>query len=65
MKQAEALEILKSGASVFLTGEAGSGKSYTVEQYWNRKKKIHECCGSTRSFYHLKGCKACKIEDYE
>lgn len=31
----------------------------TSDPFWNRKKKVHECCGSTRSFYHKKGCKAC------
>lgn len=33
MKQAEALTILKTGANVFLTGEPGSGKTYTVNAY--------------------------------
>lgn len=33
MKQNEALAILKSGKNVFLTGEAGSGKTYTINQY--------------------------------
>ena len=33
MTQEEALEILKSGASVFLTGEPGSGKSYVASRY--------------------------------
>ena len=33
MKQEEALEILKTGANVFLTGEPGSGKTFTVNQY--------------------------------
>ena len=33
MKQSEALEILKTGANVFLTGEAGSGKTHTINQY--------------------------------
>ncbi len=33
MTQAEALNILKTGANVFLTGEPGSGKSYTINQY--------------------------------
>jgi hypothetical protein len=30
MTQAEALDILKTGANVYLTGEPGSGKSYTI-----------------------------------
>src|SRR3989344_1356368 len=33
MTQAEALNILKTGANVFLTGEPGSGKTHTVNQY--------------------------------
>ncbi len=33
MTQDEALQILKTGASVFLTGEPGSGKSYAAARY--------------------------------
>lgn len=33
MTQAQALKILKTGANVFLTGEPGSGKTYTINQY--------------------------------
>ncbi len=33
MTQSEALNILKTGANVFLTGEPGSGKTYTINQY--------------------------------
>src|SRR5215469_1516816 len=33
MTQDEALQILKTGASVFLTGEPGSGKSYVSARY--------------------------------
>lgn len=33
MTQAEALTILKSGANVFLTGEPGSGKTHTINDY--------------------------------
>lgn len=33
MTQAEALAILKTGASVFLTGEPGSGKTHVVNEY--------------------------------
>ncbi|MFZ2908064.1 MAG: AAA family ATPase, partial [Minisyncoccia bacterium] len=33
MTQGEALTILKTGANVFLTGEPGSGKTYTVQAY--------------------------------
>ncbi len=35
MTQAEALMILKTGVNVFLTGEPGAGKSYTIRQYVN------------------------------
>ena len=33
MTQAEALTILKTGATVFLTGEPGAGKTHTVNEY--------------------------------
>jgi ATP-dependent exoDNAse (exonuclease V) alpha subunit len=33
MTQADALSILKTGANVFLTGEPGSGKTHTINQY--------------------------------
>lgn len=42
MTQETALTILKTGANVFLTGEPGSGKTYTVGQYvsWLRSHGI-------------------------
>jgi hypothetical protein len=39
MTQAEALNILKTGANVFLTGPAGSGKTYVLREYL---KYLHE-----------------------
>jgi hypothetical protein len=39
MTQDRALEILKTGANVFLTGEPGSGKTHTINQY---VKYLHE-----------------------
>jgi len=39
--QTEALTILKTGANVFLTGEPGSGKSYTINEYV-RYLRAHE-----------------------
>lgn len=33
MTQAQALDILKTGANIFLTGEPGAGKSYTINTY--------------------------------
>lgn len=43
MRQATALEILKSGANVFLTGEPGSGKTHTINQYiqWLREHGVY------------------------
>ena len=35
MQQSEALDILKMGHNVFLTGEAGSGKTYALHKYIN------------------------------
>lgn len=42
MTQAQALNILKTGANVFLTGEPGSGKTYTVNDFvsYLRRRKI-------------------------
>ena len=42
MTQTEALNILKTGANVFLTGEPGSGKTHTVNTYiaWLRERGI-------------------------
>lgn len=39
MKQKEALNILKLGHNVLLTGPAGSGKTYLLNQYVNHLKK--------------------------
>ena len=33
MKQITALTLLKSGKNVFLTGSAGAGKTYVINQY--------------------------------
>src|SRR5436190_24293652 len=42
MTQSEALTILKTGANVYLTGEPGSGKTHTVNEYiaWLRASGI-------------------------
>src|SRR3989344_9299244 len=42
MTQEKALTVLKTGVSVFLTGEAGSGKTYIINQYteYLRDQKI-------------------------
>ncbi len=43
MKQSTALDILKSGKNVFLTGSAGAGKTYTLNHYLHylRARDIH------------------------
>ena len=42
MTQNEALAILKTGLNVFLTGEPGSGKTHTINQYvaWLRERGV-------------------------
>ncbi len=42
MTQDEALALLKTGASIFLTGQPGSGKTHTVNRYlqWLRQQRI-------------------------
>ncbi len=42
MLQSEALAILKTGRNVFLTGEPGAGKSYTIREYvnWLRSSRV-------------------------
>lgn len=43
MTQDEALEVLKSGKNVFLTGEPGSGKTHTVNQFigWLAAREVY------------------------
>ena len=43
MNQARALDVLKTGANVFLTGEPGSGKTYVINQYisWLEAAGLH------------------------
>lgn len=42
MTQSDALDILKTGANVFLTGAPGSGKTHTIDRYidWLRDRKV-------------------------
>lgn len=50
MTQSEALAILRTGLNVFLTGEPGSGKTHTVNQYvaWLRARGVEPAvCAST------------------
>lgn len=49
MKQKEALEILKMGHNVYLTGPAGSGKTHLLNEYVNFLKKKNVEVGVTAS----------------
>ena len=49
MNQADALDILKMGHNVFLTGPAGSGKTFVLNQYINYLKKNRIGVGVTAS----------------
>jgi hypothetical protein len=41
MQQAEAFELLKMGKNIFLTGEAGSGKTYLLNKYIQYLRENH------------------------
>lgn len=49
MKQIEALEILKSGKNVFLTGEPGAGKTHTINQFRDEMLSRGKQCAVTAS----------------
>lgn len=49
MNQKQALDILKLGHNVFLTGAAGSGKTYLLNQYIKYLKSNHVLVGITAS----------------
>jgi len=49
MTQSEALTILKTGANVFITGPAGSGKTYVVNEYIAYLREHHVPVGITAS----------------
>jgi ATP-dependent DNA helicase PIF1 len=49
MTQKEALDILKLGHNVYLTGSAGSGKTYILNQFIDYLKKHHVEVGITAS----------------
>ena len=48
MTQFDALKILKTGVSVFLTGAPGSGKTHTINQYikYLRDREVDVAAGS-------------------
>ena len=49
MKQKEALDILKMGHNVYLTGQAGAGKTYVLNEYINYLKARDVSVGVTAS----------------
>ena len=61
MKQETALKLLKAGENVFLTGSAGAGKTYTLNQYINylkaRKVSVAMYEGEINMVIHANGGK--------
>ncbi|CAA6803189.1 MAG: putative helicase [uncultured Sulfurovum sp.] len=59
MKQTTALNILKSGKNVFITGSAGTGKTYLLRQYiqYLKERRIHPTIVAPTGIAasHLKG----------
>ncbi len=59
MKQAQALTLLKSGRNVFLTGSAGAGKTYVLNQYIqylrDRKVKVAVTASTGIAATHMNG----------
>lgn len=59
MTQSQALDILKTGVNVFLTGEPGSGKTHTINQYvaWLRTqhKKVAMTASTGIAATHING----------
>jgi tRNA A37 threonylcarbamoyladenosine biosynthesis protein TsaE len=49
MNQSLALSILKSGRNVFLTGQAGAGKTYVINQYIRRLRSCDIAVAITAS----------------
>ena len=49
MRQQQALEILQSGANVFITGSAGSGKTYLLNQFISYLRKHQVAAAVTAS----------------
>jgi len=49
MTQKEALDILKTGRNVFLTGAAGSGKTYVLREYIKYLQDLNANIGITAS----------------
>src|SRR3990172_841072 len=49
MTQDEALALLKTGASIFLTGQPGSGKTHTVQRYIKALQLLGIECAYTAS----------------
>src|SRR3990167_2418661 len=59
MLQNEALDLLKSGKNVFLTGAAGSGKTYVLNKYidYLKRKNVHTAVTASTGIAatHLQG----------
>jgi len=60
MKQSLALEIMKSGENVLLTGAAGAGKTYVLNEFISQSKSVGKSVATTATTglaaTHLNGC---------
>ena len=67
-EQQEALEFINSGENIFLTGDAGTGKSFLLDHYIdNTKKKVLVCAPTGVAALNVKGTtihRAFKIFDF-
>jgi len=59
MTQETALEVMKSGKNIFLTGAPGTGKSYTVNKYldwaYDNGKRVTVCASTGIAATHING----------
>lgn len=67
-EQQEALEFINSGENIFLTGDAGTGKSFLLDHYIdNTKKKVLVCAPTGVAALNVRGTtihRAFKIFDF-
>ncbi len=55
MTQSEALEILKTGKNVFLTGPAGSGNTFLLNLFCNNRNYVVVTASTGIAATHLNG----------
>lgn len=58
---AEATQHLKKGYGSQIEALRADGLlGSALDPFWDKELKMHTCCGSTRSYYHKRGCHACR-----